>query len=91
MSKRSTVIVASVAAVAIGLVAAGVRFATAGGGGYGDAFAILGFVAILLVISATAAIVRFAREHSGSLQPLALSVLAMLVLFVLALAIGLRG
>jgi hypothetical protein len=87
---RIAVLTASSACLAAGIVAVFVRLAT-DGGSYADVFLVLGGLAILLSLCALAAVVQYARRLTPSVHPLAASLLALVILLILALAVVPRG
>ena len=88
---RVTVTAISIAALAAGVLAVPVRLETSGGGGYSDAFLMLGGIAVLFTVWGAVATIQFLRRETRPLHPLGACALALIALLLLAFAIGLRG
>ena len=77
--------------VIAGVAVVAARFATDGGGSYGDIFFPLGIVDVALLGWSIAALRQFRRGATAAFHPLLASVLTLIALLLFALAIGLRG
>ena len=67
------------------------RFATDGGGSYGDIFFPLGIFDLVLLAWSVVALRKFRRGGTAAFHPLIASFLTLIALLLFALAIGLRG
>jgi hypothetical protein len=74
-----------------GVAAVAARFATDGGGSYGDIFFPFAIVDVALLAWSFAALRQFRRGATAAFHPLIASALTLIALLLFALAIGLRG
>jgi hypothetical protein len=89
--QRGTVTTLCLVFVLAGVAAVAARFATDGGGSYGDIFFPLGIVDLALLAWSLVALRRFRRGGTSAFHPLIASILTLIALLLFALAIGLRG